>query len=257
MHYRRCAATFSVSAVTVFLILAISPRFARAVGETSDTGAAGAGGCNPEQTYDPNLKFPEKNTETGKIGLIGLPCHDTTDGYTTQGTCVAADKCEANNPQGQPTQQQTAQNSPCQPGSNNCLSQDSAVAPPPSSIDVACQPGSNNCLSQDSAVAPPPSSIDVACQPGSNNCLSQDSPIIFSALSTLPMQQWLPGPESTDNSSANSPLGPQYGPAPVAAADQLSSPTFNPDYPQPNTTELSPIQQLLLSIDQFFSNLFH
>jgi hypothetical protein len=79
----------------------IFPLSAHATGKQSDTDPAGSGGCDPGSKYDPSLPYPQKNPQTGKIGMIGLGCQDTTDGFVTPGKCVAADKCQAKPPAGQ------------------------------------------------------------------------------------------------------------------------------------------------------------
>jgi hypothetical protein len=74
------------------------PFLTNAVGEQSDTA------CKPNWDYSVPCTNGQEKEVDGKevIGGQGCFCEDTTNGHTTDGKCVSADKCEATNPAGTP-----------------------------------------------------------------------------------------------------------------------------------------------------------
>jgi len=90
----------AIAAFLAAAFLVLVPGLSHADGEKADLN-----GCNPEQ-YDPATPYPKINPVSGKVGLIGKQCQDTTNGFTTTGTCVGADVCKATPPGGLPTMQQ-------------------------------------------------------------------------------------------------------------------------------------------------------
>jgi hypothetical protein len=74
------------------------PFLTNAVGEQSDTT------CKPNWDYSVPCTNGQEKEVNGKevIGGQGCFCEDTTNGNTTPGACVSADKCEATNPKGKP-----------------------------------------------------------------------------------------------------------------------------------------------------------
>lgn len=74
--------------------LEVEPRSQLAVGAESDMQCTG--------DYDPQEQFPKRSPKTKKIGLIGKPCMDVTNGNVTTGTCQAAGKCKGEQTGGMP-----------------------------------------------------------------------------------------------------------------------------------------------------------
>jgi hypothetical protein len=86
----------------VIIILAVCffalPFLTNAVGEQADAM------CKANWDYSvPCTNGQEKEVDSKEvIGGQGCFCEDTTNGHTTDGKCVSADKCEATNPKGKP-----------------------------------------------------------------------------------------------------------------------------------------------------------
>src|ERR1700683_2040933 len=108
----------------IIILLAVCffalPFLTNAVGEQADLM------CKPNWDYSVPCTNGQEKEVDGKevIGGQGCFCEDTTNGITTPGKCVSAEKSEATNPKGKP------ESAPEESGASPQNSQPDTSAPP-------------------------------------------------------------------------------------------------------------------------------